>query len=185
MNESFIDRKNALFEEYLKQEKEARAAFAKVNQLYADRIMDTMKKHGVKEIVLYDENRDDLYPVYTGAKYYDSENRYHTIYDDTENQRYYIYTYEVTSEDGETAIWKGIKEFWICRFAIMDDRLMMGVQEFDPETERYSEEGWRPFSEIDNIHDLEFKEPLIRWLEESEEAFDIVREHPELLALKD
>ena len=35
-----------------------------------------------------------------------------------------------------------------------------------------------------NIHDLGFKEPIIRWLEESEEAFDIVREYPELLLLE-
>lgn len=71
--------------------------------------MDTMKRHGVKEIVLFGDDREDLYPVYRDEKYYDSENRYHTKYYEWENQRYYIYTYEVTSEDGEIAIWYGEK----------------------------------------------------------------------------
>lgn len=170
MNQSFINQKEALLKEYQKLEKEAKTAFAKVNQLYANRIMDAMNRHGVKEILLYDEDRDALYPVYRDKEYMEWE-----------NQRYYTYYYEV-DEDSYN---HGEKEFWICRFAIMDDQLMMSVQEFDSETEEYSEEEWRPFSDIDNIHDLEFKEPLIRWLEESEEAYDIVREHPELLVLED
>jgi hypothetical protein len=79
----------------------------------------------------------------------------------------------------------GETELWIGRLAIMDDQLMMGVEAFDSETEEFGEEEWRHFSKIDNIHDLEIKEPIIRWLEESKVAFDIVREHTGLLVLED
>ena len=47
MNQSFIEQKEALLKEYQKLEKEAKAAFEKVNQLYANRIIDVMKRHGV------------------------------------------------------------------------------------------------------------------------------------------
>ena len=166
MNQSFIEQKEALLKEYQKLEKEAKAAFEKVNQLYANRIIDVMKRHGVKEILLYDDDRCDLYPVYGDIPYFEPE-----------NQRYYTHFYEGYNH--------GEKEFFITRFAIINDQLMMRVAELDPETDEYGDEEWRPFSEIDNIHDLDFKEPLIRWLEESEEAFDIVRKHPELLILEE
>ena len=63
----------------------------------------------------------------------------------------------------------------------------MRVQVWDESSDEYEEEEeeWRDFSEINAIEDLETKEVLIRYLEESDEAFNVVEEHPELLALEE
>ena len=109
MKKVFLNQKEALIEEYKECDEATKAVVAKLNHLYAEQIMDIMKSHDVKEIILYDESMGEYFP------------------------------------------------------------------EFE----------WRDFSEINAIEDLETKEVLIRYLEESDEAFNVVEEHPELLALEE
>ena len=63
----------------------------------------------------------------------------------------------------------------------------MRVQVWDKSSEEYGEEEeeWRDFSEISSIEDLKTKENLISYLEESDEAFNVAEEYPELLALEE
>jgi hypothetical protein len=164
MKKVFLNQKEALIEEYKECDEATKAVVAKLNHLYAEQIMDIMKSHDVKEIILYDESMGEYFPEF-------EEN-----YRDYDEQRYYTFS----REDGEM-------EYWICRLAIIDDELKMRVQVWDESSDEYEEEEeeWRDFSEINAIEDLETKEVLIRYLEESDEAFNVVEEHPELLALEE
>ena len=174
MKKVFLNQKEALIEEYKECDEATKAVVAKLNHLYAEQIMGIMKSHNVNEIVLYDESMCEYFPEY--------EENYFDFDDDFNNQRYYTFS----REQGPMDLWESPMEYWICRLAIIDDELKMRVQVWDKDSDGYGEEEeeWRDFSEISAIEDLESKEGLIRYLEQSDEAFDVAEEHPELLALE-
>ncbi len=161
MEQTFFTQKEALVEEYRKLDEARKTCMEKLNRLYAEKIMDIMNDHQVSEIVLYDE------PI---GEYFSG---YREKYDDISTLRYFICSRPFS------------QDYWICRLAIIDNELKMRVQKWIENNETYGEEEtlWRSFSEISTIEDLMAKENLIRYLEESDEAYNIVRDHPELLVL--
>ena len=156
------EQKDSLVEECVKAEQAAANARAELNQLYAEKIMDIMNSHNTREVVLYDDSRSEYFHIYDEK------------YDDFYNQRYYKHYQD------------GVEEFWICRLAIIDGELKMRVQDWNEEYEEFDEEedDWRCFSEIDRFEDIQSKENIIRYLEESDEAFDLVKKHPKLQVLE-
>lgn len=171
----FLSQKEALVKEYKKCDEAAKEVLSKLNHLYAEKIMDIMRSHDVNEIVLYDESMSEYFPEY--------EENYFDFDEDYGNQRYYTFT----RENGPMEDWESPVEYWICRLAIISDELKMRVQVWDKSSEEYGEEEeeWRDFSEISSIEDLKTKENLISYLEESDEAFNVAEEYPELLALEE
>lgn len=169
MEQVFLSQKSSLIKEYEKCENATKAVVAELNRLYADKIMALMRSHHVNELRLYDD--DTVYFTEYDAKYLREQ--------DGEEQRYYTY---VRKDGMMGAI---VMEYYICHLAIIDDNLMMRVEVWNDDEGEYEEEEeeWRPFSDIDDIRDLVSKETIIRYLEESEEAYKIIKEHPELQAL--